>query len=157
MTVESESDMKVETDVKDEQLHELDYNSALSMILPLGIPTDILCQLQQFDVPPLLPNQSMNVTPSLLLEKPKNLTADERRQRRLWRNRMAAKECRKKKKQYIGQLEATIERLQSENALLRKEAEDLRQKVAGIKECSFDENYQLMKEVEQLNAKLGMK
>ncbi|KAI8095090.1 uncharacterized protein B0P05DRAFT_524648 [Gilbertella persicaria] len=122
-------------------------------ITHLSIPQDVLRQLQElFTISPL-PN-SASVSPSLLLQKPKHLTADERHQRRLWRNRLAAKECRKKKKEYIVQLENTVTRLQSENTSLRKQAEDLRQKVAVMNPS--DDNVRLIKEVELLNTGLGL-
>ncbi|KAK4517344.1 uncharacterized protein ATC70_000679 [Mucor velutinosus] len=88
----------------------------------------------------------------------KNLTADERRQRRLWRNRVAAKECRKKKKQYVHELEETITRLESENSALRKQVENIKIKVAKKdqeQQPSPLDNFKLMKQVEELNAKLG--
>jgi hypothetical protein len=125
------------------------------IITPLNVsnlPANILERLQQQET---LTSENI-VMPSLLLsEKPSNLTADQRRQRRLWRNRLAAKECRKKKKLYIHDMEGTIQRLESENSTLRKQVNDLREKVAAIN--PLDENYRLMKQVEELNAKLGLK
>ncbi|KAI8645985.1 hypothetical protein BD408DRAFT_429146 [Parasitella parasitica] len=84
----------------------------------------------------------------------KNLTADERRQRRLWRNRVAAKECRKKKKLYVHELKETISRLENENLALLKQADDIKMKLAK-KDQEQHENFKLMKQVEELNAKLG--
>ncbi|KAF7728747.1 hypothetical protein EC973_005585 [Apophysomyces ossiformis] len=86
----------------------------------------------------------------------RNLTNDERRQRRLLRNRVAAKECRKKKKQYIHDMEEKIQRLETENATLRKEVEELTTKLSIGGDLHNSESYRLMKEVEELNAKLGM-
>ncbi|KAJ1735664.1 hypothetical protein LPJ61_000422 [Coemansia biformis] len=57
------------------------------------------------------------------------LTADERRARRLQRNRLAAKECRQKKKVYIHSLEEHVSTLQDENARLRKEIKELNAKL----------------------------
>ncbi|CEP19433.1 hypothetical protein [Parasitella parasitica] len=88
----------------------------------------------------------------------KNLTADERRQRRLWRNRVAAKECRKKKKLYVHELKETISRLEGENSALRKQVDDIKMKLAKRdqeQQPSPMENFKLMKQVEELNAKLG--
>lgn len=48
------------------------------------------------------------------------------REIRLMKNRMAARECRKKKKEYIKNLENTIIRLEKENADLRKDLEKIR-------------------------------
>lgn len=130
------------------------------IITPLSmanLPTNILEQLQQQDSTNTLTENV--VMPSLLLtEKSNNLTADQRRQRRLWRNRLAAKECRIKKKNYVIDMEGTIQRLESENSRLRKQVNDLKEKVAAINEISaLDENFRLMKQVEELNAKLGLK
>jgi hypothetical protein len=63
---------------------------------------------------------------STLSHPPYNRTMsnDERRQRRLLRNRVAAKECRKKKKHYIQTLEEKVARLEKENAALRRQVMD---------------------------------
>ncbi|KAI8368448.1 hypothetical protein EDC96DRAFT_574300 [Choanephora cucurbitarum] len=85
----------------------------------------------------------------------RSLSNDERRQRRLLRNRVAAKECRKKKKQHIHEMEEKIEKLEKENANLTKEVEELKAKLS-LGAMQGPEGYRLMKEVEELNAKLGM-
>ncbi|KAI8359780.1 hypothetical protein BD560DRAFT_426137 [Blakeslea trispora] len=85
----------------------------------------------------------------------RSLSNDERRQRRLLRNRVAAKECRKKKKQHIHEMEEKIEKLEKENAKLTKEVEELKAKLS-LGAMQGPEGYRLMKEVEELNAKLGM-
>lgn len=54
----------------------------------------------------------------------RTLSNDERRQRRLLRNRVAAKECRKKKKHYIQTMEEKVLRLEKENAALRQQLMD---------------------------------
>ncbi|KAJ2714025.1 hypothetical protein H4R19_001943 [Coemansia spiralis] len=59
----------------------------------------------------------------------RHLTADERRARRLQRNRLAAKECRQKKKVYIQTLEDHVSQLQDENSRLRKEISELNAKL----------------------------
>ncbi|KAJ1983066.1 hypothetical protein H4R34_001488 [Dimargaris verticillata] len=59
----------------------------------------------------------------------KQARADDRRQRRLLRNRIAAKECRRKKKQYIQGLEDQIECLSEELAKARKELEEANAKL----------------------------
>ncbi|KAF1807354.1 Skn-1-like basic-leucine zipper transcription factor [Mucor lusitanicus] len=150
------------------------------LITPLNIhnlPANILQHLQQQNLgnvitafatasdekipTPLIPSNT--ASSSSLLDATdkstsKNLTADERRQRRLWRNRVAAKECRKKKKQYVHELEETITRLEGENSALRKQVEDIRIKVAKKEQeqqPSPLDNLKLMKQVEELNAKLG--
>ncbi|KAJ2705499.1 hypothetical protein FB645_002385 [Coemansia sp. IMI 203386] len=74
---------------------------------------------------PLTPDAPGSGRPGSL----RHLTPDERRARRLQRNRLAAKECRQKKKAYITNLEAQVGELQSENALLRKEIEELHAKL----------------------------
>ncbi|RKP09993.1 hypothetical protein THASP1DRAFT_22231 [Thamnocephalis sphaerospora] len=58
-----------------------------------------------------------------------HLTPDERRRRRLERNRLAARECRQKKKVYVQELEDRVERAESENRRLRKEVEELNAKL----------------------------
>ncbi|SAM04429.1 hypothetical protein [Absidia glauca] len=59
-----------------------------------------------------------------LSHPPRNMSNDERRQRRLLRNRVAAKECRKKKKHYIQTMEEKVARLEKENAALRRQVMD---------------------------------
>lgn len=76
---------------------------------------------------------------------------EERRQRRLSRNRIAAKECRKKKKKYISEMEEKIKLLEQENERLKKELQGLQNKL-----MHGSENHQLMKQVQELNAKLGI-
>ncbi|KAJ1910429.1 hypothetical protein IWQ60_010662 [Tieghemiomyces parasiticus] len=56
-------------------------------------------------------------------------TADERRQRRLLRNRIAAKECRRKKKVYVTALEEQVEYLTDELSRARKELEEANAKL----------------------------
>ncbi|ORY92304.1 hypothetical protein BCR43DRAFT_498143 [Syncephalastrum racemosum] len=85
----------------------------------------------------------------------RSLSNDERRQRRLLRNRMAAKECRKKKKQYIQEMEDKILHLEEENTRLKNQVEELNAKLALGAIQGTSESYRLMKEVEELNAKLG--
>ncbi|CAG8610772.1 476_t:CDS:2, partial [Ambispora gerdemannii] len=86
----------------------------------------------------------------------RNMSNDERRQRRLLRNRVAAKECRRKKKAYVANLEEKVTRLEDENIVLRKELEELNAKLT-LGAMRIDENNRLMKEVEELNAKLAMR
>ncbi|CAO3634538.1 unnamed protein product [Mucor fragilis] len=161
----------------------LNQTTETMLITPLNIhnlPANILQHLQQQNLGNVIttfattaPHSSdekipttlipSNTTASSLLDANdksinKNLTADERRQRRLWRNRVAAKECRKKKKQYVHELEETITRLESENSALRKQVEDIKIKVAKKdqeQQPSPLDNFKLMKQVEELNAKLG--
>ncbi|CAG8654724.1 8130_t:CDS:2 [Funneliformis mosseae] len=83
----------------------------------------------------------------------RNLTNDERRQRRLLRNRVAAKECRRKKKAYVADLEEKVTRLEEENLRLLKEVEDFNTKL-NINALKLEENARLHKEVEELKAKL---
>jgi hypothetical protein len=85
----------------------------------------------------------------------RNLTNDERRQRRLFRNRVAAKECRKKKKASIQNMEERIQQLEDENERLQKELEECNAKIA-LGAMQGSDSYRLMKEVEELNAKLGL-
>ncbi|KAI9593132.1 hypothetical protein BDF19DRAFT_415771 [Syncephalis fuscata] len=58
-----------------------------------------------------------------------HMTPEERRRRRLERNRLAARECRQKKKVYVQELEDRMERMESENRRLRKEIEELNAKL----------------------------
>jgi hypothetical protein len=57
------------------------------------------------------------------------MTPEERRRRRLERNRLAARECRQKKKVYVQELEERMERMESENRRLHKEIEELNAKL----------------------------
>ncbi|KAG1152511.1 hypothetical protein G6F37_000359 [Rhizopus arrhizus] len=90
--------------------------------------------------------------------KPRELTMEEKRQRRLWRNRLAAKECRKKKKIYVEELKVKIKELEDQNELLRKEVVELKGKLSFFDPSSnsAEETFKLIKEVEALNAKLGI-
>ncbi|KAJ2788410.1 hypothetical protein H4R20_007383 [Coemansia guatemalensis] len=83
---------------------------------------------------PLTPDAPGSGRPGSL----RHLTTDERRARRLQRNRLAAKECRQKKKAYIQNLEEQVDAIQEENGRLRKE------------------NSRLRKENEELGAKLTL-
>ncbi|PIA16532.1 hypothetical protein COEREDRAFT_8321 [Coemansia reversa NRRL 1564] len=83
---------------------------------------------------PLTPDAPGSGRPGSL----RHLTTDERRARRLQRNRLAAKECRQKKKAYIQNLEEQVDAMQEENSRLRKE------------------NGRLRKENEELGAKLTL-
>ncbi|KAI8056928.1 hypothetical protein BDF22DRAFT_740436 [Syncephalis plumigaleata] len=58
-----------------------------------------------------------------------HMTPEERRRRRLERNRLAARECRQKKKVYVQELEDRMERMEVENRRLRKEIEELNAKL----------------------------
>lgn len=58
----------------------------------------------------------------------RNLSMDERRDRRLQRNRVAAKECRNKKKAYIMTLEEKCAGLEEENIRLLKQVDELNAK-----------------------------
>ncbi|KAJ2451726.1 hypothetical protein GGF42_004193 [Coemansia sp. RSA 2424] len=74
---------------------------------------------------PLTPDAPGSGRPGSL----RHLTTDERRARRLQRNRLAAKECRQKKKAYINNLESQVCDLQEENSQLRKEIKELNAKL----------------------------
>ncbi|KAJ2877767.1 hypothetical protein IWW38_006494, partial [Coemansia aciculifera] len=74
---------------------------------------------------PLTPDAPGSGRPGSL----RHLTPDERRARRLQRNRLAAKECRQKKKAYITNLESQVCDLQEENFQLRKEIKELNAKL----------------------------
>ncbi|KAJ1797972.1 hypothetical protein LPJ59_002800 [Coemansia sp. RSA 2399] len=74
---------------------------------------------------PLTPDAPGSGRPGSL----RHLTADERRARRLQRNRLAAKECRQKKKAYITNLEDQVHDLSEENSRLHKEIEELNAKL----------------------------
>ncbi|KAI8876548.1 hypothetical protein K501DRAFT_288835 [Backusella circina FSU 941] len=84
------------------------------------------------------------------------MSSDEKRQKRLWRNRLAAKECRKKKKLYVHEIEEKVQMLEDENAKLHNTIKELTAKLEEPQQQQSAENYRLMKEVEELNAKLGM-
>ena len=129
---------------------------AQAMVSPIAVPalaTNLLQQLQQGGniitalpgPPPQIPHHphpiSNTSTSSAVPDltdggmvagskrvNSRSLSNDERRQRRLLRNRVAAKECRKKKKQHIHEMEEKIEKLEKENANLTKEVEELNAK-----------------------------
>ncbi|GBB86938.1 hypothetical protein RclHR1_01340005 [Rhizophagus clarus] len=84
----------------------------------------------------------------------RNLTNDERRQRRLLRNRVAAKECRRKKKAYVADLEEKVTRLEDENNRLNKEIDELNTKL-NLNGMKLEENARLHKEIEELKTKLS--
>ncbi|CAB4378996.1 unnamed protein product [Rhizophagus irregularis] len=84
----------------------------------------------------------------------RNLTNDERRQRRLLRNRVAAKECRRKKKAYVADLEEKVTRLEDENSRLNKEIDELNTKLS-LNVMKLEENARLHKEIEELKTKLN--
>lgn len=151
---------------------------AQAMVSPIAVPSlasNLLQQLQQggnvitaLPGPPQLPQTGAsplhphNGNASPLSEEGvtkraggRNMSNDERRQRRLLRNRVAAKECRKKKKQHIHEMEEKIVKLEEENAALIKEVEELKTKLS-LGPMQGSEGYRLMKEVEELNAKLGL-
>ncbi|KAI9470612.1 MAG: hypothetical protein EXX96DRAFT_458646, partial [Benjaminiella poitrasii] len=137
---------------------------AQAMVSPIPVPnlaTNFFQQLQQSGNP----NNGVvaDGTGSLVEDSQgakrsntRTLSNDERRQRRLLRNRVAAKECRKKKKQHIQDMEEKIVRLEEENAKLANEVEELKEKLSSLSSMQGSESYRLMKEVEELNAKLGM-
>ncbi|KAG2197662.1 hypothetical protein INT47_002369 [Mucor saturninus] len=156
------------------------HASIISPIHMSNLPLNILEHIQQHNgnVITSLPNNT--ISPEVLLhqqssinhnnssgadtkksdEKSKGLTPDERRQRRLLRNRLAAKDCRKKKKEYIKQMEERISQLESERIELKEKVDELKAKIASVPSAeqmmmNNDDNYKLMKEVEALNAKLG--
>ncbi|CAO3615127.1 unnamed protein product [Mucor hiemalis] len=141
-------------------------NAIITSIPPHN--TTIAPHLFAYPVPPqlsTLDKKSNNTASDKKSEdgntKSKILSPDERRQRRLLRNRLAAKDCRKKKKEYILQMEETITRLESQRAELRKEVSHLKDQIAFLPAgdqqgmMNSEDNYKLMKEVEKLNAKLG--
>ncbi|GAA5809368.1 hypothetical protein MFLAVUS_002776 [Mucor flavus] len=163
------------------------HQSIISPIHMANLPLSILEHIQQHantgNVITSLPNSSITITPSdmdyhqtitvsnniastpdnhnkKIDEKAKGLTADEKRQRRLLRNRLAAKDCRKKKKEYIKQMEQTITRLEMEKEELNDKIVELKAKATLIPSndqmmMNSDDNYRLIKEVGELNAKLG--
>lgn len=128
---------------------------AQAMVSPLSVPTlasNLLQQLHQSGniitalpgPPPQLPHQMpIQHNPAPLSDdaqgankraNSRSLTNDEKRQRRLLRNRVAAKECRKKKKKHIQDMEEKIVQLEEENAKLAKEVEELKKQLSlGVK------------------------
>lgn len=150
-----------------EQLKQKGVGNAIITSIPPH-NTTIAPHLFAYPVPPqlsTLDKKSNNTASDKKSEdgntKSKILSPDERRQRRLLRNRLAAKDCRKKKKEYILQMEETITRLESQRAELRKEVSHLKDQIAFLPAgdqqgmMNSEDNYKLMKEVEKLNAKLG--
>lgn len=66
-------------------------------------------------------------------ENEENETAEERRQRFLERNRMAASKCRQKKKQWVQSLEERAEQVTSVNDRLRSHVAQLKEEVLELK------------------------
>ncbi|KAJ9059000.1 X-box-binding protein 1 [Entomophthora muscae] len=64
-------------------------------------------------------------TPSPKKRHVTNLPPEEKRQRRLQRNRVAAKECRKKKKEYVETMETRLKMLQARNLELNMKLKEL--------------------------------
>ncbi|KAJ3039938.1 hypothetical protein HDV00_011604 [Rhizophlyctis rosea] len=101
---------------------------------------------------PLLPTPQMDLLrqiaptpfhlPPLPARNPPMTAFEERRTRRLMRNRLAAKECRQKKKAFVQELEQKLQTgerdiaaLEAENEALRRENEILR---ARLRACQCD-------------------
>lgn len=126
--------------------------SSLTLFAHSFINPFILTTIPLSLIEPVQEEGTSDTTESSTESRPvKDLSAEERRQRRLWRNRIAAKECRKKKKMYIEDLKTKIQQLQEHNDSLRKEAAELKEKLSFF---DSEETFKLIKEVEVLNAKL---
>ncbi|OMJ12490.1 hypothetical protein AYI70_g9083 [Smittium culicis] len=88
-------------------------------------------QERMFESPPkyrrefLRQKSNANNIPDIDNKMPLN----EKLERRLQRNRVAAKECRLRKKKYISGLEATIEELKNTNSLLLRKIKDLENQI----------------------------
>nr|CAG8444763.1 14544_t:CDS:2 [Entrophospora candida] len=84
-------------------------------ILQIPLHTGRYCQYQQ--------QQERNLTAQT---KSQSTIPDiECRKRKLERNRIAAKQCRERKKIYVAKLESKVTRLEEENAHLRRELDEL--------------------------------
>ncbi|KAJ3299838.1 hypothetical protein HK104_006575 [Borealophlyctis nickersoniae] len=73
------------------------------------------------------------------------MSLEERRQRRLMRNRQAAKECRQKKKNYVSDLEQRLRDMEQELMEVERENEELRVKL-GMCKCGITEGMSLERE-----------
>jgi len=78
---------------------------------------------------------------------------DQKRAQRLERNRIAAKECRERKKAYVVNLENKASRLEDDNLILRQKILELKTKLERI-EFKNQENVQLKHLVKDLKVKL---
>ena len=82
-------------------------------------------------VQPNVPQTSILRAP-VSVASSRRITATERKQQRLIRNREAAKECRKKRKMYVQDLERRLQELTLENDQLRKQVQQLQSRVQHV-------------------------
>merc|ERR1719284_1100044 len=65
-------------------------------------------------------------------EKPRGGKSDNKREKRLERNRESARKCRRKRKAYVGDLEGKCAGLEEENAMLQLENERLHELIQQL-------------------------
>ncbi|GES83391.1 Skn-1-like basic-leucine zipper transcription factor [Rhizophagus clarus] len=85
--------------------------------------------------------------------KSQSISESERQRRRLERNRVAARQCRERKKVYVSNLESKVTRLEEENAKLRCEVLELNAKLQQ-NPVDVQENERLHILTEELKARL---
>ncbi|CAJ0843113.1 20534_t:CDS:2, partial [Entrophospora sp. SA101] len=114
--------------------------------------------------PPLLPSPPLPPTTSTTL--PTDISNDSdvshinkqiydgKRAMRLERNRVAAKECRERKKSYILNLESKATRLEQENANLHRMVQEMKNKLDWV-EIKTAENVQLQLLVQDLKCRIN--
>ncbi|RIA84635.1 hypothetical protein C1645_783718 [Glomus cerebriforme] len=102
---------------------------------------------------PPSPSPSTSTSSSSKSLRGTKVLSDDKRVQRLVRNRIAARECRERKKAYISSLESKASRLEDDNLILRKKVQELETKLEWA-ESKNQENIKLEKLVKKLKEKM---
>ncbi|CAG8659124.1 3066_t:CDS:2 [Acaulospora morrowiae] len=109
-------------------------------------PSPLLCQPISLPPPIIKPHDEGAIVPQ------KNQMQKEKQSLRLERNRIAAKECRERRKEYITRLEGRVERIEEENEVLKKKIQE-----ANVKLELFERNTLERSELEMIVRELQEK
>ncbi|CAH1758249.1 16516_t:CDS:10 [Entrophospora sp. SA101] len=119
-----------------------------SLLQHLPIP------LQTHSQPTLNHPQQQQHEPTIQTNSQSTILEEERQKRRLERNRIAARQCRERKKVYVANLESKVTRLEDENLYLREQLAELNTRLQyspmDVQEC-----LRLYMMVEDLKSKLN--